>query len=111
MSNSTPLAELNAMFVGAGGTGVFNADGSPAEARVGVGVMMDCPCGECGDPLYVPFANPIDGGPPLRGGGYGWQRNGETLERLTLSPSVLRAVEKGGCGWHGFIREGKVVEA
>jgi hypothetical protein len=31
----------------------------------------------------------------------------ESLEPLTISPSILYSTEKGGCGLHGFIREGR----
>jgi hypothetical protein len=54
----------------------------------------------------VPFANPIDGGPQLER--HGWQRTGDTFETLTLTPSILRARARGGCGWHGFITNGAV---
>lgn len=35
----------------------------------------------------------------------------ESLEPLTISPSVLMSPEKGGCGLHGFIRGGRWVSA
>jgi len=35
----------------------------------------------------------------------------ESLEPLTISPSILYSTEKGGCGLHGFIREGRWVGA
>jgi Family of unknown function (DUF6527) len=35
----------------------------------------------------------------------------ESWEPLTISPSVLCSLDKGGCGAHGFIREGKWVPA
>lgn len=35
----------------------------------------------------------------------------ESWEPLTLSPSILCTVSKGGCGRHGFIREGRWVDA
>jgi hypothetical protein len=92
--------------MGAGGEGISNADGSPAVEREGVGVLLDCPCGHCDEfhQLYVPFANPIDGGPPFEyGKNNGWQRTGETFDTLQLSPSILRTKEKDGCGWHGYI--------
>lgn len=106
------LVDLNPTWLGAGGEGVFrkNASGElePAPERHGVGVMCDCPCG-CDQRLYVPFANPLDGGPSLEP--RGWQRTGDTFETLTLSPSILRAPGKGGCGWHGWIRNGEVINA
>lgn len=66
---------------------------------------MGCPCG-CGAGLYVPFANPLDGGPQY--GPQGWQRAGDTVDTLTLSPSVLR-LGPASCGWHGWIRDGKAI--
>lgn len=35
----------------------------------------------------------------------------ESLDPLTLSPSILCAPDKGGCGSHGFIKQGRWVEA
>ena len=78
----------------------------PAPERHGVGVILDCPCG-CESPLYVPFSNPLDGGAQLQPGS-GWNRTGETFETLTLTPSILRSRNRGGCGWHGFITGGVV---
>ena len=34
----------------------------------------------------------------------------ESLDPLTLSPSVHHNEALGGCGWHGYLREGKWVE-
>ena len=97
-----PIVELNAHFLDNGGPGILRADGSEAPLRTGVAVGMDCPCG-CDVGLYVPFANPLDGGLPVEP--RGWQRSGDTLETLTLTPSVLRRE----CGWHGWIRDGRAV--
>jgi hypothetical protein len=110
------LTDLHAMFIGAGGEGVsrIGPDGErvPSPRREGVGVIMDCPCGcgtlDDGRGLFVPFSNPIDGGPRLER--QGWQRTGDTIETLTLHPSVLRA-DPGGCRWHGWIRGGAAVPA
>lgn len=125
------LSDLNPRFMNSGGEGVSRktdrlctvcngenagaceaCHGSgfeyePAPLRTGVGVIFQCPCGnhdedhEC----YVPFANPLDGGPCLEPNGRGWQRTGDRFEALTLTPSILRI---GGCGWHGFITNGEV---
>lgn len=107
------LTELNARFVGAGGEGIFNADMTPAPARKGVGVALDCPCGKCDNLhwLYVPFKNPIDGGPPFEGNHDTWSRSGDSIDTLTLSPSIFRNPARGGCGWHGYIENGAVREA
>ena len=103
------LTDLHPQFLGAGGEGISNADGSPSPERTGVGVQFDCPCGNHDEShqCFVPFANPLDGGPPIHTGkNNGWQRTGETFETLTLTPSILRV---GGCGWHGFITNGEIV--
>jgi hypothetical protein len=104
------LTDLNPQFLGAGGEGVFNADGTPAPERTGAGLRFDCPCGNCKDEwerVFVRFKNPLDGGPPV-GGEPLWTRTGETFENLTLTPSILRSKERGGCGWHGFVTNGEV---
>jgi len=131
------LSELNPQWMGAGGEGISQpgtepcpkcqgGDGMtecrtchgtgkayvPSPERQGIGVLLDCPCGNTdeGHQLYVPFANPLDGGPPMQTGkNKGWQRTGETFETLTLTPSILRIVPS--CGWHGFITNGEVVGA
>lgn len=99
------IIELNARWIGAGGEGVTNADGTPAPSRQGVAVIMDCPCGKCGTELVVPFAVAVDGKPWQD---KGWNRSGETIETLSLKPSVKR-MDKGGCGWHGFITNGEAL--
>lgn len=132
------LADLGAHFVGAGGEGISQQTGracpacdgdnaaacaachgtgrewEPAPRREGVGVIFNCPCGNHDEAhqCYVPFANPLDGGPALQPKGWngsgGWQRTGDAIETLTLRPSVFRRQELGGCGWHGFITNGEV---
>jgi len=81
--------------------------------RKGLGVIIRCVTGHCQGWNIVLFANPLDGGPAatettwddqrqlvgveigtpecrsLRGcGATRWQRGGETLDTLTLHPSV-----------------------
>ena len=74
----------------------------------GVGMTFLCPCG-CGIRAAVTFRNPIDGlGPFDAGGTPTWKREGDTFETMTLSPSILRTT---GCKWHGWIRNGEIVEA
>ena len=84
------LSELDASFV---------SDGTGQR----IGVQLDCPCG-CDVKLFVPFK-----GAP----GYpnGWDHSGETIETLTLSPSVFRNPQGGPCPsrWHGFIRDGQAI--
>lgn len=100
------LTDLQPRWVSYGGEGVSNADGSPIPERAQIGVMFECPCG-CALPCFVSFKNPPDGGPRYDTR-TGWHRDGDTFETLTLSPSILRSKEKGGCGWHGWIQNGEV---
>ncbi len=121
------LTDLNPKWYGAGGHGIFNADGTPATPRHGVGISFDCPCAACAkgrqsEPdsayqyrVYIDFRNPLDGGPLWRSDGPSWQRTGDTFETLMTQPSILSDPGKGGCGWHGYIggpsgdRPGEVV--
>jgi hypothetical protein len=101
------------------------------EGRHGQGLTFDCPC--CvGRPdavrLAVAFVPALDGGPPCSlkisklvpvlwpppatGPGHDicppgihWQRTGETLETLTLSPSIDASTAGH---WHGFVTRGEV---
>jgi len=112
------LTELEPRWVGAGGPGIYNADGTPAAERHGVGLSFLCPCAECTAKrtgnhdedfylrVFVGFANPLDGGPahdPRPGAQ--WQRAGDTFDTLTLTPSIQRM---NGCRWHGFITNGEI---
>ena len=110
----TRLVDLNPHWLGHGGEGVLrlNAVGAyePTPRREGVGVLLDCPCGnrDEGHQLYVPFENPLDGGPGIHREGSVWQRTGDTFDALTLTPSILR-MDPGGCRWHGYITDGAIV--
>jgi hypothetical protein len=75
---------------------------------LGVGVIFDCPCGNHAEEhrCYIPFENPIGPGPLAVQPG--WHRAGDTFDTLTLTPSIWRRQELGGCGWHGYITEGVV---
>lgn len=99
------LVDLDPHWVGAGGEGIFDKDANPVPGRHGIGVSFDCPCG-CTYRCFIPFANPLDGGPPYLS--VTWHREGDTFETLTLTPSILRSREKGGCGWHGFVTAGEI---
>ncbi len=90
------ITELNARFLN-----IYESDGETPRV-VGAGVNMDCPCGNCGRQLFVPFKTSLDG---KHQDAHGWDRVGESLEDLTLSPSVLRVLPHS-CGWHGYIRNG-----
>lgn len=103
MSDPVKLTDLSPSFVGAGGEGVSNADGSPVPRRDGIGLLFDCPCQKCGTRAFVYFKNPMDGQPARAGGSPTWQRTGNTFETISLTPSILRTT---GCGWHGYLTEG-----
>ena len=117
------LTDLNPRFLGAGGDGISNSDGTRVPIRTGVGLMFDCPHGaacpsrqgvefpEYAGVQYVSFANPLDGGPPFNDETPKWERTGDTFDTLTLRPSILSTPGKGGCGWHGFITAGEVITA
>jgi hypothetical protein len=116
MVPDVPLTSLNPRWARVGGEGIFNADGTPAVERLGVGISFDCPCDICvgkrngtDSDFYlrhtIMFDNPLDGqtlweGSPNRPT---WRRKGETFETLVTAPSILSDVAKGGCGWHGYI--------
>ncbi len=103
------LTDLNPNWVGAGGEGISDKDGYPVPERHGIGMTFDCPCGSCKERGYLSFSNPTDGGPPrINEGEPTWERSGITFEELTLTPSIHRVKEKGGCGWHGWIKNGNV---
>ena len=96
------LTELDPHWCSTGGKGITDKDGKPVPLREKIGLVCDCP--RCGPdhPLFVPFANPFDGGAPRYE--VTWQRTGDAFETLTLRPSILR----NDCGWHGFITNGAV---
>lgn len=104
------LSELHPEWIGAGGPGIFNADMTPSTPRHGIGLMVDCPKG-CSSDIedngvarhFIPFRNPLDGGPPFEESRPMWTRTGDTFDTLQLSPSIHSDPAKGGCGWHGYI--------
>lgn len=116
------LADLNAKFWGATDTGwpLVNPDGQ----RHGLGVTFECPGTCCAGKetrqrIAVAFLNPIDGGPMPKDQRRGWKRTGDTIETLTLTPSINAhdvelvdadgnvTAEKWG-HWHGFITNGAI---
>lgn len=87
------LSDRNAKIVNlAGGT------------RTGMGVSWECLA--CGERHWVPFENPIDGKSCVSG--VAWKRIGETLETLTLTPSILFHPSPGCAGRHGYITNGEL---
>ena len=104
------LTDLNPEFFDAGGPGIRRLDGSPVEHRRGVGMIFDCPCGQCGVRAAVEFDVAADGR-PWKADAPRWKRTGDDFGSMTLSPSILRSKDKGGCGWHGWIRNGEVINA
>lgn len=100
----TVLAEdENAAFVKRVGTEFEHkptADGAQ-------GIMFTCPKRDCGHIYVIWFENPLNVEKVLPDQAHypRWQRTGDTLENLTLSPSV-HDVTPGGCGWHGWVKNG-----
>lgn len=107
------LTDLDPTWVSSGGEGITDKDGNPVSERTGVGIMFDCPCQKDAKfhRVYVPFTNPISGGNQVDSSDNRdtWERTGDTFETLTLSPSILRNPKHGGCGWHGFVRNGNII--
>ena len=111
------LTELDPRWIGAGGDGIYNADGTPSTPRHGIGLMFLCPCGPCtakrtGDrdkdfhlQVYVNVDPPLDGSPVWKSSPNmpAWKRTGDTFDTLKLTPSILSDPAKGGCGWHGYV--------
>ena len=100
------LSALDAKFYGA-----WAPEGQAG--RRGIGVGFNCPliasgardkCG-CGGAVHVPFKVALDGSRTENPRGHEWDRTGDTIETLTLSPSVDGS--EFGC-FHGWIRDGEV---
>ena len=98
------LVDLDPRWVGSGGEGIRNADGSTVPRREGIAVSFRCPCGN-GERVMIPFTNPLDGKPSDYPNDEAWDRMGDTFETLTLRPSLQRA-DPGGCNWHGYLTDG-----
>lgn len=60
-----------------------------------IGMVICCP--GCGSLSALPFR-------PHEPPSWGW--NGDRINP-TLSPSVFHTKEKGGCGWHGWLKNGQ----
>jgi hypothetical protein len=93
------------------------ADADPVFAvgpsgRKGIGLLFNCPIHSDECFTYVPFTNPLDGGPPLEQDQLTWARSGETFDTLSISPSIHKLGEKigeGECEWHGFVTNGAFI--
>jgi hypothetical protein len=81
---------------------------APEDGRY-MGVLFECPIHSDGCYVGVPFSNPVGGGEPepMHVNKTLWQRTGEGLDTLTLSPSIKVLGGADGCEWHGFIRAGR----
>lgn len=92
--------------------GVRLADLSPRfldehQGPRGAGVSFKCPCGS-GHERFVPFDIALDG-TRIGYADRGWKRSGDTVETITLEPSIW--FKSGCCNWHGFIRNGEIINA
>ncbi len=103
------LTELSPRFVNAGGPGITNAQGKPVTLQKGIGMSFNCPCG-CSHRGYVDFVNPLDGS-KNRSKSLKWARTGDDFATMTLHPSIQRSGGHSGCGWHGWFKQGQVIEA
>jgi hypothetical protein len=111
------LVDLNPKWVGSGGEGISTGDGRPVPPREGVAIMFDCPCGghedakgdetrEFQSRVFVHIDPAMDGKPADESSKPAWKRTGDSFENLTLEPSIQRVG-----GWHGFVRNGEIVNA
>lgn len=66
------------------------------------GMIICCP--GCNAQSAVPFKN--DG--PSATATWHWDEN---QSHPTLTPSVLHPIEKHGCGWHGWLKNGEWITA
>jgi len=100
------LVDLNPRWVSSGGEGIKDKNGDALALQRGTGITFDCPCGKCGMRPSAAFSNPIDGSSPVHRRGSQWTRTGDSFDNLTLHPSLHQVKEKGGCGWHGWLKNG-----
>lgn len=74
---------------------------STRDSRVIDGVYINCP--NCGAVHAACFANPIGGTKPCAWARVTWNRTGETLETLSLSPSFMAVGH-----YHSWVRDGQL---
>lgn len=70
------------------------------DRSVVAGYILTCP--GCGQQSGL-FLNPVDPGVPR------WRvvaGDPARAEGLTLAPSIHHTTAQGGCGWHGWLRDG-----
>lgn len=100
------LADADAVFVDWRPDRGLNPHLASRPDRVGVYVEFNCPIhADCR--VGVQMTPALDGGGPLEPGEKAWSRTGDTIESLTLSPSIRVLGGADGCEWHGFIRAGR----
>ena len=96
---SKPLVELNANLLRWDGRKPGDEHG-PADA-----LYFRCPHHEACSHV-IPFTPDMGGNviakSPQRNGAH-WQRKGDTVETMTLTPSV-----RSSCGFHGWVKNGAV---
>ncbi len=88
------------------------ADTPYADIRNGNTLLVCCQGthdgkGRCAGMLRVPFSPPIGGAPepkPLENGMVWKRESGETLDTISLSPSI----DGGSCG-HFCVRDGRII--
>ena len=104
------ITELDACFLSSGGHGLMDNSGREIPRRERVALSMLCPCG-CKRIMIVPFENPDDGKGPFELNEVPKKfRTGDTLETLSLTPSIQRHKINGeGCEWHGYITNGEAI--
>jgi hypothetical protein len=105
------LRDLDASFVALGADGSITRLPGVQGAHA---IWFDCPCGRHSNLIaFEPTVGtvPTSAGGLSRNGGR-WKRDGETLDDLTLAPSIdVNSSGKNGSCWHGFIRKGEVTSA
>jgi hypothetical protein len=103
------LSDLDAVFV------ALDSDGSIRRLPGLFGahaVMFECPCGKHSN--LIAFEPTVGTEPTTRGGlsgsGGRWKRTGDSIDNLTLAPSIdVNRSAPGGSCWHGFVRNGGIV--
>jgi len=76
------------------------------DAKGAVGVAFDDPCGD-GSLILIYFENPVDAAPDVRAN-LRWNRSGETIETLSLTPSIFINPRATPPGSHFYITDGAI---